>query len=338
LKRLGKYLLVVLVVLVVLLAAAISVTIGWRPILGPRARAVSNRQFERTPQRLERGRYIATAVSGCMFCHSEHDWKMPGLPIVQGMEGSGEIIPEEGLPGRIVASNLTSDPVTGLGHWTDDEIARAIREGIGRDGRALFPMMPYVNFRHMSDEDVASVVVFLRSLPAVKHELAKTEIIFPVKYLIRSVPEPITAPVTGDGGSPDPVQHGAYLATIGNCADCHTPRVKGAAVPGMDFAGGSPFAGPWGRVSSANLTPDASGIAYYDEALFLEVMRTGHVRARALNPIMPVSVFKGMTDDDLKAIFAYLRTLKPVKHRVDNSEPPTECKLCRQKHGAGNLN
>jgi hypothetical protein len=67
-------------------------------------------------------------------------------------------------------------------------------------------------------------------------------------------------------------------------------------------------------------------------------MHTGQVKARPLNPIMPVSVFKGMSDDDLKAIFAYLRTLKPVKHRVDNSEPPTDCKLCRQKHGAGNLN
>ena len=337
-KRLGKYLLITVLVLVALLAVAITLTIGWRPILGPRARAVTARTFERTPQRLERGRYLASSVSGCLFCHSQHDWKAPGLPIIPGREGSGEIIPEEGLPGRIVASNLTPDPDTGLGHWSDDEIARAIREGIGRDGRALFPMMPYVNFRHMSDEDVASIVVYLRSLPPVKHELPKTEVISPVKYLIRSVPQPVTAPVSGDSANPDPIKRGTYLVTIGNCGDCHTPRVKGEAIADMVFAGGSIFQGPWGRVASANLTPDASGIGYYDEALFVQAMHTGQVKARPLNPIMPVSVFKGMSDDDLKAIFAYLRTLKPVKHRVDNSEPPTDCKLCRQKHGAGNLN
>ena len=95
------------------------------------------------------------------------------------------------LPGHVVGPNLTPDVETGAGTWCDDQLARAIREGIGHDGRALFPMMPYEDFRHMSDEDLASVVVYLRSLaPAVHAELSKTEIIFPVKYLIRSVPEP----------------------------------------------------------------------------------------------------------------------------------------------------
>jgi hypothetical protein len=88
------------------------------------------------------------------------------------------------LPGRIVASNITPDPETGAGNWTDDQLARAIREGIGHDGRALFPMMPYENLRHMSDEDLASLVVYIRSLPAVRHELPASEIVFPVKYLI----------------------------------------------------------------------------------------------------------------------------------------------------------
>ena len=67
-------------------------------------------------------------------------------------------------------------------------------------------------------------------------------------------------------------------------------------------------------------------------------MHTGAVKARQLNPIMPIKVYKNLTDDDLKAMFAFLRTLKPIQHRVDNSEPPTLCKLCRQKHGAGNRN
>lgn len=96
--------------------------------------------------------------------------------------------------------------------------------------------------------------------------------------------------------------------------------------------------GPWGEAASANITPDASGIGYYDEALFLQAMRTGYVKARKLNSIMPFGEFKDMTDEDLKAMFAYLRTLKPVKHRVDNSLPPTYCKLCRLTHGAGDQN
>ncbi|HWX94434.1 MAG TPA: c-type cytochrome [Terriglobales bacterium] len=156
-----------------------------------------------------------------------------------------------------------------------------------------------------------------------------------MKYLIRSVPQPVTAPVADVGGS-DQLKYGAHLTDQAGCIDCHTAQVQGQNVPGMDFAGGFAFIGPWGNVASANITPDPSGISYYDEALFLEVMRTDQVKARKLSPIMPVMIYKNLTDDDLKAIFAFLRTVRPVKHRVDNIEPPTECKLCKQKHGAGN--
>ena len=169
------------------------------------------------------------------------------------------------------------------------------------------------------------------------HELPTTKIIFPVNYLIRSVPEPVTSPVADDRAS-DPVRRGAQLVNLAGCVDCHTAMIKGAFLPGLDFAGGHGFPGPWTTVASANITPDPSGISYYDEALFLEVMRTGSVHARKLSDVMPVSIYKNLTDDDLKAIFAYLRTVKPVKHRVDNSEPPTDCKVCRQKHGAGASN
>jgi hypothetical protein len=331
---LGKWLLIGGIVLAGVLAIAITLTIGWRPFVGPKARPLTSRTFERTPQRLERGRYIATALSGCLYCHSHHDWAAPGMPIVPGTEGAGEIQPETDLPGRIVAPNLTPDPETGAGRWTDDQLARSIREGIGHDGRALFPMMPYTHYREMSDEDVASVIVYLRSLPAVRRELPKTEIIFPVKYLIRSVPEPVTSPVGDDAGS-EVVKRGAHLVSLAGCADCHTPQVRGRKVPGIEFAGGGILSGPWGNVASANLTPDATGILYYDEALFVQAIHSGYVQARPLHPIMPVMVYTNLTDGDLKAMFAYLRTLKPAKHRVDNSEAATECKLCRQKHGAG---
>lgn len=337
-KRFAKWLFLVVLVLGGLAAVAITFTIGWRPFLGPRARPLIPRTFERTPQRLERGRYIATALSGCSYCHSPHDWSAPGTPYVPGKEGSGEVLPYANLPGRIVAPNLTPDPETGAGRWTDDQLARAIREGISHDGRALFPLMPYTRYRRMSDEDVASVVVYLRSLPPIKNPLPHTEIIFPVNYLIRGVPEPLTSPVTDLPASSSTIDRGASLVNLGGCSDCHTPQEKGREFPGMAFAGGFPFSGPWGNVTTANITPDPSGISYYDEALFLEVMRTASVKARQLSPVMPVTVYKNLTNDDLKAMFAYLRTLKPVHHRVDNSEPLTFCRLCRQKHGAGDQN
>jgi mono/diheme cytochrome c family protein len=333
----ARILILIVVAGVALVIAPITLTIGWRPFIGPKARALTSRKFESTPQRLERGRYLVTGAVGCVGCHSQHDWNTHGAPVIPGTAAGGQWLNVAGLPGRIVAPNLTPDPETGVGTWTDDQLARAIREGIGHDGRALFPMMPYREFRKMSDEDLASIIVFLRTLPPVHSQLPTMEIIFPVKYLIRSAPEPLTAAVA----SPDPgdrVKYGEYLVTIASCEHCHTPQEKGQPVAGFAYAGGWLMKGPWGEVTTANITPDSSGISYYDEALFLQVIRTGYVKARKLSSIMPFGDYKNLTDDDLKAIFAYLRTLKPVKHRVDNTQPPTYCRLCRLKHGGGDQN
>jgi hypothetical protein len=336
-KTVGKRPLIFLAVVVILLCGAISFSIGWRPIIGPKARSLTAQKFEATPQRLERGKYIFNSVAGCVDCHSEHDTTRDHL-VLANMEGSGELMFVDGLPGRVVAPNLTPDGETGAGTWTDDQLARAIREGIGHDGRALFPLMPYERYRSMSDEDLASLIVYMRSLPPIHHALPKSEIIFPVRYLIRSVPEPVTTPVAAPDRA-NQLTWGAYVANLAACIDCHTPVDNHQQpIPGMQFAGGQVFELPWGSVASANITPDASGIGYYDEALFIQVMRTGYVKARRLDALMPVEQYRGMTDDDLKAIFAYLRSVKPVKHRVDNTEPPTYCKLCRAKHGAGNQN
>lgn len=323
--------------LIVVLAIFISLTIGWRPFIGPRARPLTNRTFERTPERLARGRYLVENL-GCFDCHAEHDWTKHDAPLIEGTRGAGYAdFPMAGLPGRVIPPNITPDPETGAGNWTDDMLGRAIREGIGHDGRALFPFMPYPDMRYMSDEDLAAVIVYIRSIPPIRKALPKTEIIFPVKYLMRSMPQPITAPVPEPDVS-TPAKRGAYLVTVVGCADCHTPQAKGQPIHGLEFAGGFILDGPWGRVASANITPDPSGISYYDEALFLEMARTGYVKARKINQIMPWGDYRNLTDEDLKAIFAYIRTLKPVKHRVDNSEPPTFCKLCGSTHGAGNRN
>src|SRR5215467_13275489 len=306
-----KWIGIALLVIVLLTVGAISLTIGWRPFIGPKARPLTGRKFEASPTRRARGQYLVESLGDCFGCHGEHDWKKHDAPLIAGTAGAG--------------------------NWTDDQLARAIREGIGHDGRALFPFMPYPDLRIMSDEDLASVIVYIRSIPPVHKALPKTEIIFPVKYLIRNVPQPVTEPVPEPDRS-NPTVYGKYLVSVAGCTDCHTPQSKGQNIPGMDFAGGFILEGPWGRVASTNITPDASGISYYDEALSIQTMRTGYVKARELNQIMPWWHFRNLTDDDLKAMFAYLRTLKPVKHQVDNTEPPTFCKLCRQTHGSGNQN
>jgi mono/diheme cytochrome c family protein len=324
---------------VILLAGGITFTIGWRPFIGPRARTLTTRTFERTPIRLARGQYLVQHVANCMVCHAEHDWTAHDAPVRTNANGAGQDMNIfKGFPGKVYAPNITPDPDTGAGAWSDDELARAIREGVSHDGRALFPLMPYLSFRTMSDEDLASVIVYLRSLRPMGRQLPPTELIFPVKYLIRAVPEPLEGPV----GQPDvstPEKRGKYLVTLAGCGDCHTPQdAHGQPMAGLEFAGGFVLDGPWGRVASANLTPDPSGIPYYDQALFTDAIRTGYVKARKLNQIMPWHAHHDMTDEDLAAMFAFVKTVRPVRHHIDNSQPPILCKVCGQTHGGADRN
>lgn len=327
------------VVLAVVLATGITFTIGWRPFIGPRARVLTARRFESTPTRLARGEYLVLNVCRCMICHSEHDWSAHEAPILPDTLGAGQDMNLlKGLPGKVYAPNITPDSETGTGGWSDDAMARAIREGIRQDGRALFQLMPYRDFRTMSDEDLASVVVYLRSLPPQRKKQPPTKLIFPIKFLIRNMPQPLDAPVIEPDFS-TPEKRGKYLVTIAGCADCHTPQdEQGRPLPGMDFSGGLILDGPWGRVASANVTRDLSGISYYDKGMFTQAIRTGYVKARKLNQIMPWHTYHGMTDEDLNGMFAYIRTFEPVRHYVDNTEPATYCKVCGQIHGGGKQN
>lgn len=321
---------------VVLALAGAILSIGYGVRKDPTKATIKSLTFERTPARLERGRYIVEGPAHCFQCHSQVDWQAPGAQPKQGRKGAGTIFPEEALP-WLVASNITPDAETGAGTWTDEQLARAVREGIGHDGRRLFPMMPYMNFRNMSDEDLASVITYIRSIGPVRNQLPKTMLPEVVKG---SLPphEPLTASVPAVDLS-NSVARGKYLATLGNCASCHTPmNQQGQPITELAFAGGMSLKGPWGEVYSANITPDASGISYYDEALFIKTLRTGQVGARKLNSIMPWGYFRNMTDDDLKALFAYLRTLAPVQHRLDNTESPTLCPRCGGRHGLGDRN
>jgi hypothetical protein len=336
-RRWVKILLLFVIILIVVVAVGAVKMFGPRAFLGPRKRDLTSRTFERSPARLERGKYLASTL-GCIYCHSPHDWSKRDDPVMAGMDGAGQQLPYTDLPGRVIAPNFTPDQETGAGAWSDDMLARSIREGIGQDGRALFPIMPYSRYQQLPDEDLSSIVVYLRSLPPVRNSLPQTEIVFPVKYIIRNVPQPVTGPVSQPDVS-DSLKRGTYLVNLIGCADCHTPVDNhNNAIPEMDFSGGQIFGGPWGKVASANLTSDPSGISYYDEALFVRAMRTGAVGARELSKAMPWSVFRNMTDQDLAAIFTYLKTLKPIRHRIDNSLPPTLCPLDGTMHGAGDQN
>jgi hypothetical protein len=279
-------------------------------------------------KRLSRGSYLVESVMACFGGHSPDDAELQPLP---GRKGAGQVFPEK-LPYRRVVPNITPDKKSGIGTWTDAPIASAIRDGIAPDGRQLLPLMPYASYRVLSDDDLKSIIVYLLSIPPVRHALPTSEI--PPAGLAR-----LPAPAKEPAPRPDlwtRVKRGAYLAALADRRTCHTPiDAQGGFLPGMNFAGGRIFEGPWGRVASANITPDSSGSSCYTRAMFFPVMREGRLGARTLNPIMRSGYFRGMTDRDIGAIFACLRTLKPVKHRVDNTDPPTRCPLDGQRHGLG---
>jgi len=301
----------------------------------------------RTAERLQRGKYLVEGLLQCPFCHSEYDYTQRPARPVAGKKGGGFVFPNIELnlrePNRVVASNISSDAEYGAGKWKDSDFVRAIRQGIGHDGRTLYPLMPYQYFRSLSDDDLASVIVYERSLAPVHIQQPKTILTDEVKKTFQALPPLEHVP---EADKLDRLAYGKYLVTLGHCDDCHSPVDEhNNPIPGMAFSGGQPLIGNWGpepqktfTVHSLNLTPDPSGISYFDETMFINVIRSGKVNARPLANIMPWAYFRNLTDDDLKAIFAYLRTLKPVQHRVDNTEPPTFCKLCRAKHGFGDRN
>jgi Cytochrome C oxidase, cbb3-type, subunit III len=318
------------IVLLGLFAAAL------RPkwVSGKRATSVASGKYQYTHERWERGQYIVENLAHCFMCHSQTDEHE--LPVA-GRKGAGNpSLP--GMPFTLPVPNITADPETGAGTWTDEQFVRALRDGIGHDGRVLFPVMPYMRFRNMPEEDLASVIVYIRSIPAVKHAVPKASIPEPFRAAIAK-PAPPAGPFPNVDMS-TAEKRGEYLVTIGNCSACHD-SIYGdnfEPIPGMAFAGGVKLEGPWGYVASANLTPHPSGIPYYDETLFVQTIRSGRVKARALKPIMPWRYYAGLHESDLKDIFAYLRALPPVQHRVDNTEEPTYCKLCRARHGGGEWN
>jgi hypothetical protein len=312
--------------LVLVVIALIAGCISWLALRKPASRPASAEKLEATPERLARGEYLVEHVSDCMGCHSDHVITF-GVPVKPGTEGQGGYIFDKniGFPGVVAAQNITNDPATGLGSWTDGEILRAIREGIDRNGDALFPMMPYQHFRSMSDEDAKSVVVYLRTVKPINHSVPSKHIDFPVNLFVKFAPQPVIGPVNAPDKK-DSVAYGKYLTTIGGCLECHTPHDdKNVLIREKAFAGGWEMKGPWGRNFTANLTPHPD--TYVGKATKAEFI--GRFKAFASldastspacppgrNTVMPWLAFSKMTDDDLGAIYDYLKTLKPIANKV----------------------
>jgi len=325
-------------------------------LLGP---AIASAQPPAPAQdpRIERGRYLAVGLGECLECHSP---LLPGgleIPDPKKL-GSGDVLSKTR---RVIAPNITPDPETGAGRWSDAQLIRAIREGIGHDGRRLSLAMPYNYFSILTDEDAGAIVAYLRSLPPAKHRLPRW-----VPADADELPaEPLLPPARPDQLT-SPVSRGRYMVRLGRCPHCHTPRPatgsRRTRRPEMEFAGGRRFenSGDFDELDddpasatapglearklpsilvSPNITPDPSGIAYYTEAIFLQTIRTSRVAGvRQLSRCMPWYEFQKLNDDDLKAIFAYLRTVPRMKHRVSNTDPPTWCPKCGRVHGLGELN
>jgi hypothetical protein len=315
-------------VLVIVALAAIGVS--YLALRKPAQRPPAAEKIEATPERIARGNYLAHHVSMCIDCHSEHTLAY-ALPYKPGGEGVSGFVWDRtiGFPGTLAAANLTPDNDTGLGKWTDGEILRAMREGVDRHGNALFPIMPYDAFRHMSDEDARSIVAYLRTLEPKRYEKPKKSLDVPLNFIEKFIPEPVEAPVPApDRGNE--VAYGKYLTTIAACGVCHTPKDdQGKALPGMELAGGFDMKGPGIHVVTANITPHPS--TYIGRATKEEFI--GRFRAfssltaenapaapKGKNTIMPWIGYSGMTDEDLGAIYAYLKTVPPVDHKV-NSYP-----------------
>ncbi len=297
------------------------------PAIVPYPARGSNRSFT-----LEQGRYLVESVTICFECHSERDFSKRGWPIPPGRVGSGRIFWGEGSANQI-APNITPDVATGIGDWSDEEIVRAIEDGVGKNGRLLNPEMPSRYFHCLVDDEIHSIVLYLRSIPPVRNHLPEM-----AKYIPGTHPPTIAMDSIRLTKSSTTVTRGAHLVRLAGCETCHTPANEEGFIHGLEFAGGTVFRHGDEAAASSNLTPDPSGIGYYDENLFLKVVKTGSVGARGMFSAMPWHFYRNLTDADLKAIFAYLQALPPVKHRVDNTEPPTRCAKCGNSHGFGNRN
>lgn len=268
--------------------------------------SVVNLAAAETP--IERGRYLMNSIVACGNCHTPQGPNGP-LP---GKELAGGLVMDDDAF-TVTVPNITPDRETGIGAWTDEQLIVAIREGKRPDGSMIRPPMPVALYRDMSDEDVKALVAYMRSVAPVKNKISA-----PAAYRIPLPPS--WGPPVGSVppvSKADKVAYGAYLAgPLGHCIECHTPL----GPQGFDYqkrlgAGGITFRGPWGVSAARNITAHRdSGIGAWTDAEIKRAITQGISRdGGRLHPPMGYGYYARMTDDDLSALVAYLRTIPPIQ-------------------------
>ena len=282
-------------------------------------------KIEQTPQRLERGKYLVNNVSACLDCHSKRERGFSTVMVDENSIGANaEMFSEEmGFPGDYYPSNLTP---SNLKNWTDGELYSVLTTGVNKDGRVLFPVMPYKHYTKMSKEDIYSIIAYLRTLDPIESNDPESKPKFIMKIIsklaFKEVPSHQEIPPKSDK-----VAYGEYIVNAASCYDCHTPLEKGRYIEELAFSGGFEFKRSNGNsIYSSNITPDQeTGIGSWDEEYFLnqfsqwrdDKMKYRKKKEGTENSEMPWTLYAGMTDEDIRAMFAYLNTIKPIKNKVE---------------------
>jgi mono/diheme cytochrome c family protein len=256
------------------------------------------------PGSVERGRQLVEGVLACGNCHVQRGPQ--GQPLAdRGLSGGMPFI-EPAFQAH--AANITPDPETGIGRWSDAELARAIREGIRPDNSVIGPPMPIAFYRSISDADLRDVVAYLRAQPPVKNVVAKSKYDFPLPPNYGPPVANVLTPARSDR-----IAYGRYLADIAHCMECHTPREKGELVRSSWGAGGQVFKGPWGESLSRNLTSHETGLKSWTDLQIETAIRTGKDRnGQPYRPPMAFDHYRNISADDMNALIGYIRTLPPV--------------------------
>jgi mono/diheme cytochrome c family protein len=268
---------------------------------------------------IARGRYLAYGPAHCASCHvAPADRERFRAGVETPLAGGSAFR----LPvGTWYPANLTPDSATGIGAWTDAEVARALRHGVGRDGRLLIAM----NFRRLADEDIVAVLSFLRAQRPVRNAVPTRDVGFVGRALFATIgkaPEPVVAPAEAPRGVD--ATRGAYVANeVAGCDDCHTARsLTTGKFTGAAYAGGTKFPetdAAGNPIVSPNITGAGPGpVAAWSEAQFVARFRQGR---RVKGSPMHWESLGRMTDDDLRAVYRYLRTLDPGRTAVASTLP-----------------
>jgi mono/diheme cytochrome c family protein len=256
---------------------------------------------------VERGKYLVNTILTCQNCHTPKGER--GAPIFERDLSSGLEFDEP--PFKVTASNITQDKETGIGNWSDADIKKALQKGERPNGVKLAAIMPFDFYEIFTPGDLNAVVAYLRTVKPVKQQTPTP--IYKIA-LPRHIPPGAEKPFS-EADMADKVMKGFYLVTIGHCMECHTPMgPKGREFETSYGKGGFDFKGPWGVSTSRNITSHKEkGIGAWSDAEIKRAITDGVRKdGSRMKPPMGYEFYKNMTEGDLDAIVAYLRTV-PAK-------------------------